>query len=103
MVKDQQIGGLILKATCGILFFAVPHRGMDVQDMIAAIKYGQTSNKLRQISDEETYWRQELESFVDIIKDCKVASFYETALTRRLIVASTSFYTTELYLTITES
>lgn len=59
--------------------------------MIAAIKYSNTADKrLRQISEDESYWRQELDNFVDIIRDCKVASFYETALTKRLIMASIS-------------
>ena len=81
-----------MKATCGILFFAVPHRGMDVEDMIAAIQYSNTSERrLRQIS-EETYWRQELDNFVDIVKGCRVASFYEMELTQRLIMASVFLY-----------
>ncbi|OBT38534.1 hypothetical protein VE00_11057 [Pseudogymnoascus sp. WSF 3629] len=85
LVKDQN--GPALKATCGILFFAVPHRGMDVEDMIAAIKYRNTSEKrLGQISKDGSYWRQELDNFVDIIKNYKVASFYETALTQRLVM-----------------
>jgi protein SERAC1 len=71
------------------MFFAVPHRGMDVTDMIAAIQHHNSSEtRLRQISDAESYWRQELDNFVDIIEDFKVASFYETELTKRLIMAS---------------
>lgn len=89
LVKDHQKDGPTFKATRGILFFAVPHRGMDVEDMIKAIKYGNTSERrLDQISKDQSYWRQELDSFVDVIRDFKVASFYETALTRRLIKVS---------------
>ncbi|KFY14076.1 hypothetical protein V491_06163 [Pseudogymnoascus sp. VKM F-3775] len=89
LVKDQQTSGSTLKATRGILFFAVPHRGMDVEDMITAIRYKNTSEeRLGQISKDGSYSRQELDNFVDIIKNCKVASFYETALTRRLIMQS---------------
>ena len=67
---------------------------MDVEDMIAAIEYSNTSERrLRQIS-EETYWRQELDNFVDIIKGCRVASFYEMELTQRLIMASVFLYAT---------
>ena len=57
--------------------------------MMAAIKYSNTAEKtIRQISEDGSYWRQELDDFVDIIKDRKVASFYETALTKRLIMVS---------------
>ena len=86
------------------MFFAVPHRGMDVEDMITAIKHRNTSEKrLSQISKDESYWRHELDNFVNIIKNCKVASFYETALTRRLIRVCISLHAVALHLTITET
>lgn len=72
--------------------------------MIAAIKYRNTSEKrLGQISKDGSYWRQELDNFVDIIKNYKVASFYETALTQRLVMVSISLSATELHLTIIET
>ena len=74
---------------------------MDVKDMIAAIKHRNTAeNRLAQINEDESYWRQELDNFVDIFKSCKVASFYETALTKRLIMASLPLHTIELRLTV---
>ena len=58
---------------------------MDIQDMMAAVTYSNTSLTILNQIGEEPYWRQELDSFVNIIKGCKVASFYETELTKRLI------------------
>lgn len=86
IIHDRQVHGPTLEATRGILFFAVPHQGMDVDDMINAIKHRGTSQAiLSQISDE-THWRQDIASFVNVIEDCKlvVASFYEIELTKRL-------------------
>ena len=71
--------------------------------MITAIKHRNTAEKrLAQIDEDGSYWRQELENFVNIIKTCRVASFYEMELTKRLIMASVSLLATELHLTITE-
>jgi hypothetical protein len=74
---------------------------MDVEDMMAAIEHSNTSeNRLRQIS-EKPFWRQELDRFVDIIKGYKIASFYETELTRRLKQACNFHHFTEPLLTVT--
>ena len=71
--------------------------------MITAIKYRNTAeNRLAKIDEDASYWRQELDNLVNIIKSYKVASFYETALTKRLIMASVPLLARVLRLTIIE-
>jgi hypothetical protein len=73
---------------------------MDMKDVMGAIQYRNTSEKiLNQISDD---WRKELHSFVDIIESCKIASFYETELTKKLIMVSNHLHSIKLYLKITD-
>ena len=71
--------------------------------MITAIKHKNTGEKrLAQIDEDGSYWRQELDNFVNILKTFRVASFYELELTKRLIMASASLLATGLHLTIIE-
>ena len=69
--------------------------------MITAIKHKDTAEKrLAQLDEDGSYWRQELDNFVNIIKNCRVASFYEMELTKRLVMVSAPLLATGLHLTI---
>ena len=96
--KADEFGNETLNATCGILFFAVPHRGMDVTDMMAACEYpGTSETRLVEVSIKSN-WRRELDSFVDRIRAFNIASFYEMELTARLKqVRNTSIISEPLY------
>ena len=65
--------------------------------MLNAVQFSDTSQtRLSQIADE-SHWRQNLDSFVNIIKqNCQIASFYETALTRRLVQVGDHIYISKL-------
>ncbi|KAI9896378.1 hypothetical protein N3K66_008550 [Trichothecium roseum] len=76
----------ISTATQGILFFAVPHRGMNVSDMLGAVTFSATGQRLAQISKDGSEWRARLDRFRETVRpNVQVASFYETALTKRLV------------------
>lgn len=74
------------KATYGIFFFAVPHRGLDVEDMknIMGGEGHPRTGLIHQISVDSEVLGQQLEDFKDNLDDRKVISFYETEQSRRL-------------------
>ena len=71
-----------------MFLFAVPHRGMNIDDMIQILGAGKHPREslLRGIDKESAAQKliAQTEEFKDVIKDRKVISFYETEQTRRL-------------------
>jgi hypothetical protein len=80
---DEPIVSALYHATYGILFFAVPHKGMMTEDMLSML--GQDDHPravlLAQINE---YLISQLADFKDLIGDRKIVTFYETQQTRKL-------------------
>ena len=74
------------KATYGLLLFAVPHKGLDVEDMkeIMGAEGNSRHDLIHQIRIESKQLRQQLGDFKDVLHDRKVVTFYETEQSRRL-------------------
>ena len=74
------------KATYGILSFAVPYRGLDVEDMkkIMGAEGHPRTGLIHQINIDSVVLKQQLEDFKDNLGDRKVVSFYETEQSKRL-------------------
>lgn len=76
----------LYKATYGILFFAVPHKGLIVDDIKSMLDQENHPRKvlLEQISRGSDLLIPQLADFKDLIRDRKIITFYETEQTRRL-------------------
>lgn len=62
---------------------------MNVSDMQGAVTFTATGQRLAQISNDGSEWRARLDRFREIIRpNVQIASFYETALTKRLVQVS---------------
>ncbi len=84
--EDEPIVSSIYRATYGILFFAVPHKGIMIEDMLSML--GQDDHPradlLAQIDHSSNYLITQLADFKDLIRDRKIVTFYETQQTRKL-------------------
>jgi protein SERAC1 len=84
--EDEPIVSALYRATYGILFFAVPHKGMMTEDMLSML--GQDDHPravlLTQINRSSEYLISQLADFKDLIGDRKIVTFYETQQTRKL-------------------
>ncbi|KAH0551496.1 hypothetical protein GP486_007289 [Trichoglossum hirsutum] len=80
---DHPTIATLYKATYGILFFAVPHRGLIVNDMESMLDQDNHPRKalLEQINKGSDLL---VPDFKDLIRDRKIVTFYETEQTRRL-------------------
>ena len=69
-----------------MIFFAVPHRGIDLEDMIRIVGEGRQprNDLLKQISLNSLDLRTQLKDFKLQLRDRKVVSFFETLQSRRL-------------------
>ena len=84
--SDHQTIASLHKATYALLLFAVPHSGLDVEDMrkIMGSEEHPRTGLLQQIDIDSSQLKQQLADFKDILYDRKVVSFYETEQSRRL-------------------
>ncbi|RDW65601.1 hypothetical protein BP5796_10293 [Coleophoma crateriformis] len=83
----------LLLATYGILFFAVPHRNMNLDDVKAVPGISRERQQLLVQITDPLHWYDQLDNFTTImgdkqVSDCVIASFYETLQTRSLTQAS---------------
>lgn len=69
-------------STRGILFFGVPHRGMDVSHLLRMAEGQPNLSLLVSLSKEHQFLRNLDNAFQSIphLKDSKIVSFYETNL-----------------------
>lgn len=90
--RDNPTIAALHKATYGVLFFAVPHRGLDVEDMkrVMGNEGHPRTGLIHQISIDSVVLDQQLEDFKNNLDDRKVISFYETEQSRRLERVSAS-------------
>lgn len=68
--------------TKAIMFFAVPHKGMDIEDMVSSL--GATSESptaIHEIND----WKNLTKQFINNTGHIQFSSIYETQPTRRLV------------------
>ncbi|KAF2647177.1 hypothetical protein K491DRAFT_772574 [Lophiostoma macrostomum CBS 122681] len=75
------------KATYGMLLFGIPHKGLlvdDIQKMLAGQDNHPRSMLLQQIRSKSDLLANQLVDFKNLIRDRKIASFYETGQTRQL-------------------
>ena len=83
---DEPIVSSLYYATYGILFFAVPHKGIMIDDMLRML--GQDNHPradlLAQINRSSDYLISQLADFKDLIRDRKIVTFFETQQTRKL-------------------
>lgn len=78
----------LVRATYGVLFFGVPHRGLfidDVINMVEAESQHQRIPLLKEINKTSEFITSELESFINLAARLKILSFYETAQTRQVM------------------
>ncbi|KAI9677233.1 MAG: hypothetical protein M1822_008182 [Bathelium mastoideum] len=77
----------VYRATYGMLLFAIPHRGLiidDIQSVLAEHSNHPRNALLHQIRAKSDLLALQLDSFKNIIRDRKIISFYETKQTRQL-------------------
>ncbi|RDW59908.1 hypothetical protein BP6252_12995 [Coleophoma cylindrospora] len=82
----------LLLATYGILFFAVPHRNINLDDVKAVPGVSHERQELLNQITDPLHWYDQLDNFITImgdkqVSDCIIASFYETLQTRSLTQA----------------
>ena len=84
--SDQSTLASLHRATSGICFFAVPHRGLDIEDMkrIMGTEQHPRTGLVHQINIDSETLKGQLLDFKDILDDTKVVTFYETEQSRRL-------------------
>ena len=84
--EDEQIISSLYHATYGILFFAVPHKGMMTEYMLSMLSQDDHPRAvlLAQINRSSQYLLSQLADFKDLIGDRKIVTFYETQQTRKL-------------------
>ncbi|KAF8247997.1 hypothetical protein K440DRAFT_583947, partial [Wilcoxina mikolae CBS 423.85] len=81
----------LLEATCGILFFGVPHRGMLVKSIVDALRgYGYTGQLelLKEIDQGSKTLEIELRRFIDLCPLFKIYTFHEMLEARSVVVLS---------------
>ncbi|KAI9688231.1 MAG: hypothetical protein M1822_001737 [Bathelium mastoideum] len=85
--SDHPTLASLYRATYGMLLFAIPHKGLAMNDMKQMLD-GQDKHPrkelIQQISDESSYLAFRFSEFRDVIRDRKVVSFYETRQTQQL-------------------
>ncbi|OCK73870.1 hypothetical protein K432DRAFT_220962, partial [Lepidopterella palustris CBS 459.81] len=77
----------LYRATYGMLLFAIPHKGLvvdDIQKMLAGQDNHPRNALLQQIRAKSDLLAFQLADFKNLIRDRKVVSFYETEQTRQL-------------------
>ena len=83
---DEPIVSSLYYATYGIFFFAVPHKGIMIDDMLRML--GQDNHPradlLAQINRSSDYLISQLADFKDLIQDWKIVTFFEMQQTRQL-------------------
>ena len=84
--SDHPVLASLHRATYGIIFFAVPQRSLDVEDMqhIMGQEEHPRTGLLFQINTDSKELLHQLTDFKDILYDRRVVSFYETEQSRRL-------------------
>lgn len=85
--RDNATIASLYKATYGILFFGVPHKGLvidDIQRMVAGEDQHPRMELLEQIKQKSDLLIYQVEDFKNLIRDRKIVSFYERHQTRRL-------------------
>lgn len=85
--RDHATIAALHDATYGILFFGTPHKGLvidDIQRMVAGEDQHPRMELLEQIERKSDLLIYQLADFKNLIRDRKIASFYETQQTRRL-------------------
>ena len=88
---DHPTIAALYKATYGILFFGVPHKGLlidDIQCMISGEDRHPRADLLEQIKVKSDLLINQLVDFKNLIRDRKIVSFYEMQQTRRLKLVS---------------
>ncbi|KAK2608508.1 hypothetical protein QQS21_002970 [Conoideocrella luteorostrata] len=84
--EDDLAIASLYKATYGMLLFAIPHKGLvvdDVQKMLSGQEHPR-NGLLKEINTSSDSLASQLAQFKNVIRDRKVVSFYETAQTRKL-------------------
>ncbi|KAF8540589.1 hypothetical protein BDD12DRAFT_832783 [Trichophaea hybrida] len=79
----------LLKATCGILFFGVPHRGMLVKSVVDALMRGGHTGQLellKEIDQGSKTLEIELRRFIDLCPLFKIYTFHQMLETRSVVV-----------------
>ncbi|KAI5789408.1 hypothetical protein FPQ18DRAFT_261729 [Pyronema domesticum] len=75
----------LLRATVGIIFFGVPHKGLVVTDIRRMLKEEHPRQELlNQISTKSQLLADQLADFKNIVEDRKIVSFYERQQTGHL-------------------
>ena len=80
------------------MFFAVPHRGMLVEDMREMLQQEQHPREtiMKEIDQESSDIVKRVQDFEAVIQNRQIVSFYETALTPSLQMVWTRQQTVEL-------
>jgi hypothetical protein len=76
------------RATYGMIFFGIPHKGLvveDIRQMLARDQRHPREQLLQQISRKSDVLTHQLADFKNLIRDRKVVSLYETEQTRQLV------------------
>jgi hypothetical protein len=87
-LEDDIQARSIYDHTCGILFFATPHRGIVMDDVIAALNKKSDKERIRLLESLNPALKLsiELERFINISPRIKISSFYETAKTNAIVL-----------------
>jgi hypothetical protein len=88
MDEDHPAITSLHRATYGMIFFGIPHKGLimeDIHQMLTGDGCHPRQQLLQQISSKSDLLTHQLADFKNLIRDRKVVSFYETEQTRQLV------------------
>ena len=87
--KDSDDAGIksIFATTHAMLFFGTPHRGLFIEDVISMVDEESQPNRKRLVEEIERECgsiTSDMERFINLAKDLKILSFYETLETPKV-------------------
>lgn len=87
MEEDHPAITSLHRATYGMILFAIPHKGLIMNDIQQMVDGNHPRERLlQQISSKSDLLMQQLVDFKNLIRGRKVVSFYETEQTRQLML-----------------
>ncbi|EXJ76254.1 uncharacterized protein A1O5_00762 [Cladophialophora psammophila CBS 110553] len=90
-LPEHEVYGSLVKSTHALLFFAVPHRGITLEDVAKMVEEESEPHRaslvqeIIELSDSIT---PGMESFINMTMDKNIVSFYETRLTKAVMKVS---------------
>lgn len=77
---EKESENSIYKSTYGMMFFGTPHRGSPKDDILKMVEHAYPNRvpALTETAPDSAALKLQLQLFTELVRDRKVASFYET-------------------------